>query len=216
MYGSRQNYPWNTAAEYARYLLAYHCMPTLRKVKPASLIHANLGQFTGQGLPYSVDRLQLLNEISAVIRGFDCNYIILSEHGAGINLLVYQEEILCEALTTPGNMQLLTSFGYRSAEKPVENALLTLCGRFEKYHISRDNAVFPHEVGAILGYPVEDVEAFIKNQGKNYILCGYWKVYYNRNKAAETFECYHRLRQEALSLIYGEKSQSETKNIPKI
>ena len=36
---------------------------------------------------------------------------------------------------------------------------------------------FPHEIGVILGYPVEDVIEFEKHQGKNCKYCGCWKRY---------------------------------------
>lgn len=41
---------------------------------------------------------------------------------------------------------------------------------------------FPHEMGILLGYPVEDVEGFIINNGKNELYTGYWKVYDNLTK----------------------------------
>lgn len=43
--------------------------------------------------------------------------------------------------------------------------------------------VFPHEVGIFLGYPVEDVIGFEKNQSKNCKFCGYWKSYSNPEEA---------------------------------
>ena len=36
---------------------------------------------------------------------------------------------------------------------------------------------FPHEIGIILGYPVEDVIEFEKHHGKNCKYCGCWKSY---------------------------------------
>ena len=35
---------------------------------------------------------------------------------------------------------------------------------------------FPHEIGVFLGYPVEDVEGYMQNDGKNFLLVGYWKM----------------------------------------
>ncbi len=46
-----------------------------------------------------------------------------------------------------------------------------------------ENPDFPHEVGIILGYPVEDVIEFEKNQGHNCKYCGYWKSYSDVEKA---------------------------------
>ena len=36
---------------------------------------------------------------------------------------------------------------------------------------------FPHEIGVILGYPIEDVIEFEKHKGKNCKYCGCWKSY---------------------------------------
>lgn len=46
---------------------------------------------------------------------------------------------------------------------------------------------FPHEIGIFLGYPIEDVKAFIENKGKNFIFVGCWKVYKNQYDAQKTF-----------------------------
>lgn len=53
---------------------------------------------------------------------------------------------------------------------------------------------FPHEIGVFLGYPIEDVKSFIENDGKNYKLLGYWKVYGDREKAIKLFERYKRCK----------------------
>ena len=36
-----------------------------------------------------------------------------------------------------------------------------------------EKGAFPHEIGLLLGYPVEDVLGFIRHQGKNYLYTGY-------------------------------------------
>lgn len=42
---------------------------------------------------------------------------------------------------------------------------------------------FPHEIGIFLGYPLEDVVQFEKQNGKGFCYSGYWKVYKNKNRA---------------------------------
>ncbi len=46
---------------------------------------------------------------------------------------------------------------------------------------------FPHEIGLFLGYPIEDVKDFIKNEGRNCKLAGTWKVYHDEQNARKTF-----------------------------
>jgi hypothetical protein len=53
---------------------------------------------------------------------------------------------------------------------------------------------FHHEIGAFLGYPIGDIKGFINSSGKNCLLCGYWKVYENAEKAQQTFKIYDRCR----------------------
>lgn len=36
-----------------------------------------------------------------------------------------------------------------------------------------EKGAFLHEIGLLLGYPVEDVLGFIRHQGKNYLYTGY-------------------------------------------
>ena len=49
---------------------------------------------------------------------------------------------------------------------------------------------FPHEVGLFLGYPAEDVEGFRLHRGRDYKLCGCWKVYSDVERAQRCFRQY--------------------------
>ncbi|MDI9502529.1 MAG: DUF3793 family protein [Bacillota bacterium] len=49
------------------------------------------------------------------------------------------------------------------------------------------SAEFPHEIGLFLGYPPEDVLAFIEKGPKHCKLTGCWKVYHNPEQAKEVF-----------------------------
>ena len=48
-----------------------------------------------------------------------------------------------------------------------------------------NNEGFPHEVGVILGYPVEDVIEFENHQGHDCKYCGCWKSYSDVDKARD-------------------------------
>ncbi len=63
---------------------------------------------------------------------------------------------------------------------------------------------FPHEIGFLLGYPPQDVLGFIHEDGKNYLYCGYWKVYANLSMTLELFESYEKVREFLLEyLLHG-------------
>ena len=51
---------------------------------------------------------------------------------------------------------------------------------------------FPHEIGVFLGYPLSDVQEFIRSAGRNCLLSGYWKVYSNADAAREIFARYRK------------------------
>lgn len=61
---------------------------------------------------------------------------------------------------------------------------------------------FPHEMGLLLGYPIEDVEGFIKNKGENYLYAGYWKVYKDVEQKKLLFDAYESAK-EGLVLLVG-------------
>ena len=65
----------------------------------------------------------------------------------------------------------------------------------------KDHLSFPHELGLLLGYPVEDVLGFIRNEGRNYLYCGYWKVYGDVDAARITFDRYNQAKEDAIRLI---------------
>lgn len=51
---------------------------------------------------------------------------------------------------------------------------------------------FPHEIGLFLGYPPEDVYAFINNGEQECKCVGYWKVYSDEERARRIFEKYRK------------------------
>ena len=50
-------------------------------------------------------------------------------------------------------------------------------------------------VSEMQGYPLADVEGFIRNAGQNCLLCGCWKVYSEPEHAQRTFAEYGRCRE---------------------
>lgn len=72
-------------------------------------------------------------------------------------------------------------------------ALSRLSARVREYYRKKEK--FPHEIGVLLGYPTADVEGFIKNEGKNCLFTGYWKVYQNEQKAKRIFAAFDEARE---------------------
>ena len=84
--------------------------------------------------------------------------------------------------------------------KRLSDRIMMYCG---------GNIEFPHEIGAFLEYPVEDVRGFLENKGENYLYSGYWKVYHNVNYTEKLFEYYDIVRDWTLEEIMNGKSIKE-------
>ncbi len=100
-------------------------------------------------------------------------------------ILLYREERLEKYLKMPQVQKLLREAGYESDR--LEDILPVFCDRYETY---AEREPFPHELGLLLGYPPEDVEGFIRHQGKNSLCTGYWKVYADKEGKQRLFEKY--------------------------
>ena len=57
--------------------------------------------------------------------------------------------------------------------------------RLRAYYGNR--APFPHEIGFVLGYPIEDVDGFMSDGGQGARACGRWKVYGDVDEALRRF-----------------------------
>lgn len=73
--------------------------------------------------------------------------------------------------------------------------------RLRAYYGNR--APFPHEIGFVLGYPIEDVDGFMSNGGQGARACGRWKVYGDVDEALRRFK---ELEREELRIkrLYSE------------
>lgn len=109
-------------------------------------------------------------------------------------LFLYHEELLQELLLQPERQVFLRRYGYGLESK--EEKLKELAVRMRRYY--NQCGEFPHEIGVFLGYPQGDVEGFIANGGKNYLMSGYWKVYDNENLAKRIFKQYDLAREQAV------------------
>jgi len=128
---------------------------------------------------------------------------ILNPKGVSIHILrrceqralvyVFRDSKLSENLGKSDVQELLAKFGY--ADFSQESCINKLRERFI------DSSEFPHEIGAFLGYPLEDVVGFIENAGQNYICTGCWKVYYNEKEAVGLFMKYKKCKAVYIKLF---------------
>ena len=89
----------------------------------------------------------------------------------------------------------------------LDKILGRLSGRIDDF--ARRGIGFPHEIGVFLGYPPDDVKGFIENEGKKYLMIGYWKVYSNLAGARMVFKEYDRAKDCAVNEFLTGKSIRE-------
>lgn len=159
-------------------MLIEHCAPTLANLKTASLFRYFLedGEEAAQ---YLEKWNQQLKEKGVVL---EC----LKECSNTALLYVYRTKRLEQELAIPAIQNFLKQYNYEQFD--VAYCLSQLKIQFQK------GCEFPHEIGIFLGYPLEDIEGFIANKGRNYKCIGCWKVYGNEQEAKKVFGKFEKCR----------------------
>lgn len=177
----------NNLRSYILFTLAYNGMPTLKNIKPSSFIH------------FQRKYMNEINNFHIILKNeldkFECSYEVIYSDIKSLYILFYQERQLKVLLNNYSNNSILLGNGYGVGENSIQTVLEVFKARYKKYMLLKTE--FPHELGLFLGYPLLDVEGFINNDGKNYLMNGYWKVYQNVEYALNTFKIYTYLRKEA-------------------
>ena len=153
-----------------------HASPTLARLKLGNLFNYSMGE----GFP--VEFASLHRQLGD--RGVTMTILKVTQDKALI--YIYRSEELEKVLMREGVRRLLCACGYSRFD--VNGALDTLKARLN----GLDD--FPHEIGVFLGYPLEDVEGFIENGGRNCLSCGCWKVYSNECAALAAFARYEKCK----------------------
>ncbi len=129
-----------------------------------------------------VDLYSEIMDLSQKMMQIGVSLEIISDNNERMLIMVYRRAILERSLSRTKTKKFLTKYGYKSmsaSEEKVEYLKQRFAGGME----------FPHEIGAFLGYPIEDIEGFIANPS-GYKLCGAWKVYHNVDECREIFKTY--------------------------
>lgn len=163
--------------------VAYMAAPVIKGLKPSVLMCIRLGET--EGAREWIAAKKKVNEIMGL------RVKELYATGGRIGVLLYRQELLERTLADPGAAELLRGFGYFKEGQPPLKRLKQRCIGSE----------FPHEIGIFLGYPPEDVRAFIENGGRGGVACGYWKVYYDKDEALRSFRLFDQAKERAASLF---------------
>lgn len=125
-------------------------------------------------------------------------------------VFLYRERELADYLGREDVAAFLRQYGYKRGKLP--GIFRQFRGRYQKYRMAGGD--FPHELGVMLGYPLEDVTGFIRNRGKNCLYAGYWKVYGHAEDKKELFRMYERARRLLIELVDNGVRMSDILAIP--
>ncbi len=143
------------------------CAPVLASLKPAGLFRYETSD--------SADLAQRVRKWNLQLNPKGLRVRVLKGCVKNHRYLVYVYRVSrLRAVLQDSDVQcFLRQEGYELPTEPGDcgMVLTQLCRRL------CCGADFPHEIGVFLGYPLEDVEGFIRNRGQNFTCSGCWKAY---------------------------------------
>ena len=165
-------------------LLCTYCAPAMAGIKPASIVTCHKAK-----LP----RLeQDLLGCRQLLLAHGKRSRVLCQCEKHLVFMVYDPTALAADLAEARSRRMLTALGY-PREATAEQLLDELSLRMQLH------CGFPHEIGLFLGYPVRDVEEFIRQGGKDCLCTGYWKVYFDADRAKQRFAEFDACRDDFLA-----------------
>ena len=163
--------------------LALQCAPVISGIKISNLLT----------IP-----AKSLRELSVVLKKTELSFRILYPGRERLVILIFREAKLREYLAREEVMAFIYKCGYETSD--ISKIFPVFVKRYMRYMELKQD--FPHELGLFLGYPIEDVEGFIKENGKNYLYSGYWKVYKDAELKIRLFKNYEKVQTEIVRLLY--------------
>lgn len=135
--------------------------------------------------------------VSAILKGTGIQHYCLRRQEKNSTYLLFRASELVTYLYEEKVRNVLVQVGYN--DLTLLGILSLFQNRYASYMENRKG--FPHEMGLLLGYPIEDVQGFIKNKGKNYLYAGYWKVYKDVEEKKLLFDAYESAKEGLLLLV---------------
>jgi hypothetical protein len=132
-----------------------------------------------------------------IVKHSQLSRYLLFETEEKIVVLLFHRDSMESYLEKQQVREMLTRAGYVNLS--VGCVLKEFSIRYREYMETKND--FPHEMGLLLGYPIEDVEGFITHQGNDCLCVGYWKVYANKEKKLKLFEGFEKARERLIQLL---------------
>ncbi len=170
--------------------LALQCAPLITGLKVSNLLIISKG-----------------NEevVKRILNRTGISYYRLIQTRTKTTFLLFRRNELEEFLSDENVKNVFIRAGYKSLQ--IGKILRTFSLRYEAY--MQGDKCFPHEMGLLLGYPVEDVVGFVENNGKNFLYSGYWKVYENQKAKVKLFDKFKVAEETLIHLLSNGLSMSD-------
>ncbi len=138
--------------------------------------------------------------VRMILRKSGISFYRLLKSGEKVTFLLFRREWLEAYLQQKEVRAVFVAEGYQ--DYILGNVFRTFQERYKRYMNGGD--CFPHEMGLLLGYPVEDVQGFMENEGKNFLYSGYWKVYADVQEKIKLFQKFETAKETVIQLLsYG-------------
>lgn len=176
--------------------MVLQCAPVLTGLKIANLLNIK----SAQG-----------RDVCRILYNKGISVYPLFDNGTKMCMLLYRNDELWNYINESKVKAMLKNMGYK--DKGIRATLKRFSDRYKLY--LQRNGEFPHEMGLFLGYPVEDVEGFIENEGKNFLCSGYWKVYKDMPEKKRLFKKFEQAEEILIKRLYsgGLKNGSNKGNL---
>ncbi len=170
--------------QYFTTTLTYHLAPVMNCDKASSILTFNKKR---RGLYYLWDKYKYSFKMKTAMSFFE-----LKRTDSIITVLFFMPCYIKTIIHNRRNREFLKKYGYEEYTS-MQGYLNKLKERYEQQ--------CPHDIGLFLGVPLQDVKSFIEFNGKNYLMCGYWKVYHELHKKIKIFNNYDKAKNRIVELV---------------
>lgn len=161
--------------------IALQCAPLITGIKMSNLLIVSLAQES---------------TVHMAFKGSGISYFRLWRTKDKVAFLLFRRNQMEHYLSNRQVLDILQEAGYKNTA--FGSILKTFQERYQAYLLKKEP--FPHEMGLLLGYPVEDVKGFILHRGENYLYSGYWKVYDRVEQKKRLFRRYEEAKETLIQL----------------
>ncbi len=123
-------------------------------------------------------------------------FVIIPRKEKPVLVFIYDKALIELTLNSKDALSYLKEKNY-----PVTKGSKALIAELIKRLYASNSEDFPHEIGLFLGYPLKDVIAFEKDNGKESKYTGAWQVYGNVQEACQTMQLYKECRDSCFKLL---------------